>query len=70
MKIKTALAITFTVSLLTRLALAGILVLASYELDTYILRLAAVCSGLWIGIMAIRKTILLRLAYVKLTKTE
>lgn len=70
MKIKTALAITFTVSLLTRLAFAGILITASYELDTYILRLGFVCAGLWIGIMAIRKTILLRLAVKQLTKTE
>lgn len=70
MKIKTALALTITISLVMRLALSGVLVIASYELDTYILRLASVCTGLWIGIMAIRKTILLRLAYVKLTKTE
>lgn len=70
MKIKTALAITFTVSILTRLAFAGILIVASYELDTYILRLGAVCAGLWLGIVTIRKTILLRLALKQLTKTE
>jgi len=70
MKIKTALALTFTLSLLTRLALAGILITASYELDTYILRLGFVCAGLLVGFMAIRKAIILRLAVKEMTKTE
>jgi len=70
MNIKTALALTFTLSLLTRLALAGILITASYELDTYILRLGFVCAGLLVGFMAIRKAIILRLAVKEMTKTE
>jgi hypothetical protein len=70
MNVKTALAVTMTLSLLTRLIIAGILITASYELDTYILRLGFVCSGLWLGIMAIRKTIFLRRALKEITKTE
>lgn len=70
MKLKTALAFTMLIAFLIRIGLASILVVAAFELDTYILRLASICAGLWIGVMAVRKIIIFRLAVAKLTKTE
>ena len=70
MKLKTALITTIIVTFLLRMGLAGILIVAAYELDTYALRLASICAGLWIGVMAIRKLIILRNTLAKMTKTE
>lgn len=51
MKIETAIKAVMLIGASIRLFIAGILITASYELDTYALRLGFICVGIWMIIM-------------------
>lgn len=49
-----------------RILVGALLITASYELDTYFLRLLAICSGMWIIVLAVRKVFTFTKAYKKM----
>lgn len=65
-QLKIAMTLTGIIVISFRVALGALLIIASYELDTYFLRLLAICSGMWIIILAGRKTFTFTKAYKKL----
>jgi hypothetical protein len=54
-QLKIAMAITGIIVISFRIVVGALLIIASYELDTYFLRLLAICSGIWIIVLAGRK---------------
>jgi hypothetical protein len=54
-QLKIAMVITGALVISFRTLVGALLITASYELDTYFLRLLAICSGMWIIVLAGRK---------------
>lgn len=62
-QLKIAMALTGIIVVSFRILVGALLITASYELDTYFLRLLAICSGMWIIVLAGRKVFTFIKAY-------
>lgn len=65
-QLKIAMMLTGIIVVSFRITVGALLIIASYELDTYFLRLLAIWSGMWIIVLAGRKIFTFNKAYKKM----